>query len=250
MRETLTLVQQAAEKAASALSDHQHRAQVASENVARAQSVLDEALARPVSGDRRNAELEVARLEGALAERTGRFSEMGDPVGIAPLERDNAVLKAAEKASHARRTRALREVLGAVEQDIVIMGRQLGLEMLEAVELGTSATLKVRKGGQEQPYGSLTEGEQLRLKIVTTTALLRHGIRTGVGRHPGLLIIDSPGAEEVDSGDLRLMLEDLVKLTEMAPELQVIIATARGQEVASVISPEQFLLAPEGKRLW
>ncbi|GAA3832652.1 hypothetical protein GCM10022226_62420 [Sphaerisporangium flaviroseum] len=60
--------------------------------------------------------------------------------------------------------------------------------------------------------GSLTEGEQLRLKIVTTIALLRHGFRSGVGRHPGLLLVDSPGAEEVDSGDLRHMLEDLVVL--------------------------------------
>lgn len=250
LRETLAQVQQAVGEAASALSGCQHRARTASEKVTRAQSALNEALARTVSGTRRNAELDVARLEGALAERTGRFSEMGDPVGIAPLERDNAVLKAAEKTSHDRRTQALREVLDAVEQDIVTMGRELGLEMLEAVDLGTSATLKVRKGGQEQPYGSLTEGEQLRLKIVTTTALLRHGIRTGVGRHPGVLIIDSPGAEEVDSVDLRRMLEDLVQLTKMAPELQVIIATARGQEVASIISPERLRLAPEGQRLW
>jgi hypothetical protein len=250
LRQTLTQVQQAVEKAASALADRQHRVEMTSEDLARAQAALDEILGRPVSGDRRSAELEVARLEGALAERRGRFSEMGDPAGVAPLERDNAVLKAAEKASRERRTQALREVLGAVQQDIVAMGRQLGLEMLEAVELGTSATLKVRKGGQEQPYGSLTEGEQLRLKIVTTAALLRHGIRTGVGRHPGLLIIDSPGAEEVDSGDLRQMLADLVQLSEMAPDLQVIIATARGQEVASIIRPEQLRLAPEGQRLW
>jgi hypothetical protein len=250
LRETLTQVQRAVEQAAAVLADRQHRARQTSDDLARAQAALDEAFARPVSSDRRDAELEVARLEGALLERRGRFSEMGDPAGIAPLERDNAVLKAAEKASRERRTQALRGVLGAVEQDIVAMGRQLGLEMLEAVELGTSATLKVRKGGQEQPYGSLTEGEQLRLKIVTTAALLRHGIRTGVGRHPGLLIIDSPGAEEVDSGDLRQMLEDLVQLSEIAPDLQVIIATARGQEVASIIRPEQLRLAPEGQRLW
>ncbi|MGB9998666.1 hypothetical protein ACPMJQ_29565 [Streptomyces pseudogriseolus] len=72
------------------------------------------------------------------------------------------------------------------------MGRALGLEMLQRVELGTGATLTVWKGGQQHTYGSLTEGEQLRLKIVTTTALLRHGIRSGAGRHPGLLIVDSP----------------------------------------------------------
>ncbi|EGX59228.1 MULTISPECIES: hypothetical protein [Streptomyces] len=250
LRQTLAQVQQAVETAAAALADKQGRATETTAALSQAQSALQDALARPAAGDRRAAELEVARLRGALDERRGRFDDLGDPAGLAPLQRDQDILKAAEKAAHARRTQALKEVLQAVQTDIVTMGRQLGLEMLEAVELGTSATLKVWKGGQHQPYGSLTEGEQLRLKIVTTTALLRHGIRTGVGRHPGLLIIDSPGAEEVDRGDLELMLQGLVQLTETAPQLQVVIATARGQEVATVIPADQLRLAPAGERLW
>ncbi|MDX3064361.1 MULTISPECIES: hypothetical protein [Streptomyces] len=250
LRQTLAQVQQAVETAAAALADKQAKATETAAALGQAQSALQDALDRPAAGDRRAAELEVARLRGALDERRGRFDDLDDPAGLAPLQRDQDILKAAEKAAHARRTQALKEVLQAVQTDIVTMGRQLGLEMLEAVELGTSATLKVWKGGQHQPYGSLTEGEQLRLKIVTTTALLRHGIRTGVGRHPGLLIIDSPGAEEVDRGDLELMLQGLVQLTETAPQLQVVIATARGQEVASVIPADQLRLAPAGERLW
>jgi hypothetical protein len=250
LRQTLAQVQQAVETAATALADKQAQATDAAATLGHAQNALQDALARPAAGDRREAELEVARLRGALDERRGRFDDLGDPAGLAPLQRDQDILKAAEKAAHARRTQALKEVIQAVQTDIVTMGRQLGLEMLEAVELGTNATLKVWKGGQHQPYGSLTEGEQLRLKIVTTTALLRHGIRTGVGRHPGLLIIDSPGAEEVNRGDLELMLQGLVQLTETAPQLQVIIATARGQEVASVIPTDQLRLAPAGERLW
>ncbi|WP_280503694.1 hypothetical protein [Nocardia farcinica] len=250
LRQTLAQVQHAVETAATALAGKQAKATSAATALRQAQNALQDALARPAGGDRWEAELEVARLRGALDERQGRFDDLGDPVGLAPLQRDQAILKAAERAAHARRTQALKEVLQAVQSDIVTMGRQLGLEMLEAVELGTSATLKVWKGGQHQPYGSLTEGEQLRLKIVTTTALLRHGIRTGVGRHPGLLIIDSPGAEEVDRGDLELMLEGLVQLTETSPQLQIIIATARGQEVASVIPTDQLRLAPAGQRLW
>ncbi|MFF0205914.1 hypothetical protein [Streptomyces sp. NPDC005017] len=250
LRETLAQVQQAVDAAATALADKQANATEAAAVLGQAQDALEDALARPAGGDRQAAELEVARLTGALDERRGRFDDLGDPAGLAPLQRDQDILKAAEKAAHARRTQALKDVLQAVQNDIVTMGRQLGLEMLEAVELGTNATLKVWKGGQHQPYGSLTEGEQLRLKIVTTTALLRHGIRTGVGRHPGLLIIDSPGAEEVDRGDLELMLDGLVQLTGTAPQLQVVIATARGQEVASVIPTDQLRLAPAGERLW
>lgn len=250
LHQTLVKVQQAVDMAATKLADKQAQAASAGAALGQAQSTLQMAVSHPAADARREAELEVARLRGALDERKGRFDELGDPAGIAPLQRDCDVLKAAEKAARTRRTLALKEVLQAVETDIVAMGRQLGLEMLETVELGTNATLKVRKGGQQQPYGSLTEGEQLRLKVVTTTALLRHGIRTGVGRHPGLLIIDSPGAEEVDRGDLELMLEGLVQLTAIAPQLQIIIATARGQEVASVIPSGQLRLAPAGEHLW
>ncbi len=85
---------------------------------------------------------------------------------------------------------------------------------------------------------------------MTTIALLRHGYRSGVGRYPGLLFIDSPGAEEVDAGDLQHMLRDLVTLTEMVPELQVIVATARGAEVKEIVSADNMRLAAEGQRLW
>ena len=250
LRDALERLQLEVEQAASDLATAMSLASAATAAVDQAEATLNAALRSPGVGERRAAELAVARLEGAVAERTGRFAHLDAAVDISPLEAADAILKAAEKAAHARRTAALKQVLRDVEQDIVTMGRALGLEMLQRVELGTGATLTVWKGGQRHSYGSLTEGEQLRLKIVTTTALLRHGIRSGVGRHPGLLIVDSPGAEEVDSNDLRLMVTDLVKLTDLAPELQVIIATARGEDVASLIPDKQLRLAPPGERLW
>jgi hypothetical protein len=248
--QSLADVQKATEIAAEARAEHQNRVALARADLASAQAALQSALSAPGLATRQEAELEVARLEGAVEERKGRFSALGAAVDIAPLQRAEAILKAAEAASHKRRTDALKEVLTEVENDIVTMGRSLGLSMLERVKLGTNATLTVYKGGQPHPYGSVTEGEQLRLKIVTAIALLHHGIRSGIGRHPGLLIIDSPGAEEVDSGNLQLMLRDLVTLTDTAPDLQVIIATARGEEVASIIPEGHLRMASAGQRLW
>ena len=46
------------------------------------------------------------------------------------------------------------------------------------------------------------------------------------------------------------MLRDLVTLTEMVPELQVIVATARGAEVKEIVSADNMRLAAEGQRLW
>ncbi|GAA4548894.1 cell envelope integrity protein TolA [Amycolatopsis samaneae] len=250
MDQTLSEIQAAVDAADTECEQKRQLTDTARSSVEQAEAALRRAQDDPRVAMREKLSLDLARMRGVLEERTGAFKAIGDPSGIAPLERDLAVLSAAENASRRRRTEALKNVIATVEDDILGMGRKLGLDMLENVELGTNATMKVYKGGQHQNYGSLTEGEQLRLKIVTTTALLRNGIRTGIGRHPGLLIIDSPGAEEVGSGDLQLMVQGLAELTKAAPELQIIIATARGQEVASVIDESRLRLAPPGERLW
>jgi hypothetical protein len=250
LRQTLVEVTEAANGAATELALAQARSTAASAKRDDAAGRLREVLHDKGLDARRSLELAVARLEGAVEERSGRFADLDASVDTVPLERASAVLDAAEKLAMDRRTQVLRAVLDDVENDIVEMGRALGLEMLGKVQLGGGATLAVWKGGQKHSYGSLTEGEQLRLKIVTTIALLRHGYRSGVGRYPGLLIIDSPGAEEVDAGDLQHMVQDLVKLTEMVPELQVIVATARGSEVREIVPSEQMRLAPAGQRLW
>ncbi|MFJ8948209.1 hypothetical protein ACIRG4_34075 [Streptomyces sp. NPDC102395] len=250
LRQMLVEVQQAVDGAAAELAQAQQQAAEAEAGRQSAAGRLQEALASPGLRERREMELVVARLEGAVEERSGRFADLDASVDLEPLEQAGAVLAAAEKLAMDRRTQVLKQVLGDVEKDIVVMGRALGLEMLKEVKLGGNASLTVWKGGQKHSYGSLTEGEQLRLKIVTTIALLRHGYRSGVGRYPGLLFIDSPGAEEVDAGDLQHMLRDLVTLTEMVPELQVIVATARGAEVREIVSADNMRLAAEGQRLW
>ncbi|MCX5252543.1 MULTISPECIES: hypothetical protein [Streptomyces] len=250
LRQMLVEVQQAVDGAAAELTQAQQQASQADAGREGAAGRLQEALGSPGLRERREMELVVARLEGAVEERSGRFADLDASVDLEPLEQAGAVLAAAEKLAMDRRTQVLKKVLGDVEKDIVVMGRALGLEMLKEVKLGGNASLTVWKGGQKHSYGSLTEGEQLRLKIVTTIALLRHGYRSGVGRYPGLLFIDSPGAEEVDAGDLQHMLRDLVTLTEMVPELQVIVATARGAEVKEIVSADNMRLAAEGQRLW
>lgn len=250
LREMLAQVQTAVDSASGDLARAQQRADQAAAARTDVAGQLQEAVHDPGTAARREMELVVARLEGAVEERRGRFADMDASIDVKPLERAAAVLDAAEKLAMSRRTTALKKILEDVEKDIVAMGRDLGLDMLKDVKLGGGATLTVWKGGQKHSYGSLTEGEQLRLKIVTTIALLRHGYRSGVGRYPGLLFVDSPGAEEVAPDDLRLMLQDLKTLTELVPELQVIIATARGGDVQEIVPNGNMRIAAEGQRLW
>ena len=69
--------------------------------------------------------------------------------------------------------------------------------------------MRVIIGGAESNFGSLSPGEQLRLRIATLVALLRIGQTQGIGRFPALLLIDSPGSEEMVEADAAEILGEL-----------------------------------------
>ena len=68
------------------------------------------------------------------------------------------------------------------------------MEGLEGARLKGNTHLDLVKGGVTVPFGEQTAGEKARLKIATTLALIKIAEQRGIGRHPGLLLIDSPGA--------------------------------------------------------
>ncbi|GAA3832659.1 hypothetical protein GCM10022226_62430 [Sphaerisporangium flaviroseum] len=154
---TLASAQEAVEEIAARLSRAQRTAAQAAARREDAANRLQTATTDPAATARREAELEVARLEGALAERQGRFDDLGTPVDVAPLTRAAAVLKAAEASAHERRTAALKQILDDINRDITAMGRDLGLDMLERVELTSGAQLTVWKGGGQKQNNQVFE---------------------------------------------------------------------------------------------
>lgn len=192
---------------------------------------VDLLAAQPDPGQmRRRRELSqsLAMVRGRIEER-GRFVISGE-AAIAQ-ERVIDVLRAAEKEAKLRSDKERSEILGRVSHDILDLARQLGFIELEKTKLDGGTKLPVWKGSQESvPFGSLREGEKLRLKIALLIALLRTGEEAGIGRHPGLLIIDSIGREEMNVEDIREVLEELVRLAEQF-DIQVITTSAQGERL-------------------
>lgn len=93
LRQELAGVQQAVEEAASGLGASQRRAIRTAEAVAQAENALNSALRDPGIAERRAAELAVARLEGAVSERKGRFADLDAAVDIAPSNRPTTFSK-------------------------------------------------------------------------------------------------------------------------------------------------------------
>jgi hypothetical protein len=136
------------------------------------------------------------------------------------------VLAAAEKETEERVKAIQGGILADVSERIVYYAQRFGMHNLTGADLKGGAQLFLVKGGVDTSYSKVTEGEKLRLKVATVLAMMEVAEIRGVGRHPGLLLVDSPGAQEVSPDDLDQLVEGLAEVTKTLPYFQVFVAAA------------------------
>jgi hypothetical protein len=200
----------------------------AEQAVAEARAVLQQARERAESASasndamtRRALELDIARLEGALEAIPDSNNRDSD------RSLDVRVLIAAEQVIDQTVRTAAASAFEELEQEIVSLGRVFRIDGITAAKTDLAAHLRVTIDGTESPFGKLSRGERLRLRVATVVALLRVGARHGIGTHPGLLLVDSPGSEEVTADVVQALLTALSDLETEMPELQVLVGTAK-----------------------
>ena len=198
---------------------------------------------------RRDAELALARAQGALAALEPSTAP-GEVAESQALQRQRQVLKAAEALLTDWVRDAQREALAELSAEIATLARDFGMTQLTSVELGGGATLKVRKSDVTTPYSKCVPGEQLRLKVATAVALLRAGFTTRIGRHPGLLMVDSPGSEEATEVTLDTMLHALHAVAADATQMQIIVATTKVELLENLIPEQRRRVAEPGGYVW
>ncbi|MGE4425803.1 MAG: hypothetical protein AB7G37_05040 [Solirubrobacteraceae bacterium] len=186
------------------------------------------------SGTRQAKVVEIARLRGRLDERAetrtiAATSPSDDPT-VKILEAATAVAKKLVEAQD--------DLLRALDKRILSLGQRFGVEELTGVKLGRNAHLPVHKGRTRVNFGGLSEGDRLRLKVALVIALLEVAGDHNAGQHPGLILVDSPGAQEVGAGPLAEMLTALKEVGEQQ-EIQVIVATARRDEAVATIGADR-----------
>jgi uncharacterized Zn finger protein (UPF0148 family) len=194
---------------------------------------------------RMNAELEVARWKGAL--------EMLPQDGDAKGKQESAVLAvlaAADKVLDQDSRSAAAHLLAELNAEIADLSHRFGMTALERVEIDRAARLKVIKGGGAQSFfGKQSPGEQVRLRIAVVIALLRIGARRGISTHPGLIMLDSPKAEEVQDLDAAALFTELAELAA-SDHIQVLITTADFDVSQAALPAGCLLTAEEGAPLW
>lgn len=202
--------------------------------------------AGPDYADRRRLEREHALITGRIEERLAQSVPDED---LDVREEIATVLSAADVVARKRRDEEQRLLLSEVSQRVQHLGRELGITQLESAVLRANTHLPVVKGGKPMNFGSLTEGERMRLKIAVVVALLHVGSKAGVGRHPGLLIIDSLAREELNADNVKTLLHELSKVAEEY-DLQVVTSSAYGELVGEALPAGAVRLAGSDDFMW
>ncbi|MFM0500305.1 large ATP-binding protein [Paraburkholderia caffeinilytica] len=168
---------------------------------------------------RQAAAVAVAVLEGRLEEASiSPASQADDRSG------ELKILSAVVAETEAR-VKAVRDgLLTDVSARLVEYAKAFGMENLSEASLKGNATLSLIKGGVPTSYGKVTEGEKLRLKVATVLAMIEIAEARGIGRHPGLLMIDSPAAQEVSPVDVDHLVAGLQAVFTKLPHFQVFVA--------------------------
>lgn len=187
----------------------------------------------------------VQELRLELERTRGKRDALLMPVPVSPLlpltdeiVELQRVLKEAEKQAEARVKSSGAQILDALSVELVKVATRIGYKGLEKVVLqGNKITLTV--SGKDGGFTLQTAGQRLRLRIALVIAMMRCAKETSQGHHPGLLFIDSPGAEEVSDNDLNAMMTEIRNVCDEIGNLQIFVSTARGTLVASAVDKKR-----------
>lgn len=197
------------------------------------------------SFDARNRiELQIAVLEARLSEANY------DPEPLESKGYEESVLKALVLETGSRVKVAQVDLLKAVSERLVVYAKRFGMDNLSAAELKGNINLSLVKGGQGTSYSRVTDGEKLRLKVAAVLAMISVAEAQGVGRHPGLLMIDSPGAQEVSPKDLEELIAGLEEVSKEFSHLQVFVAAMASSAIKKHVPTERMRYVRGEAALW
>jgi hypothetical protein len=200
---------------------------------------LREARDAAETDERVSLELAVARTEGALA-------VLPDD-GTMAVDSADPVLDALATELEADLVEASRELFDELGEEIARLARDFGIGSVTEVRINRAAALKIFKGGTDTGgFSAQSPGERLRLRIATVLALLRIAHRRGIATHPGLLMLDSLKAEEVQDADAVAVLEALVLAAATTTGVQV-LTTSADQTLPIGRLPDEAVIAPVGQ---
>jgi hypothetical protein len=168
------------------------------------------------------------RVKLAMATaRVMRTSEGTDEAGLR-LEIQRKLRDILRKEAECMNAEVL-EHLGRLTTDMTAM---IGAHSITDITCSPFGKLAMSKNGERlRSFGNIKNpGERLRVKLSFFLAMMRLGRIAGAGRHPGFLMIDQPGSDEMVEEDFAALARVLREVDrDLVHELQILCFTARTQ---------------------
>lgn len=175
---------------------------------------------------RPDGQMELLKLDAQIEE----LEKMaGDPPVAAAS--DVGLLDAAIAATEKMYKEEQTDVLGRVSDLTAEFARTFGIVDLKEVKLKGNTNMDVTLVGGPKTFSKCTSGEKTRLKLAATLAMIHVAEDSGIGRHPGVLLLDSVGSAEVVNEDVSQIIEGLAKLSESLPTVQVFLAGIENEAI-------------------
>lgn len=187
-------------------------------------------------------ELTVAALEARLAELNSLLSEepKGPPTS---MSMDLPVLKAAEEVTKEMFDDLQRDILRDVSAAITRLSKAFGVKNVANMEMTSGGVLWIHQGGSKTSFTKLADGERLRVRVAAALAVVEVARVRGYGRHPGLLVLDSPAAQEMSANDFAALLASVQDTVRQTERIQIIVGAVARPEIAQVVPIEQRIHA-------
>lgn len=202
---------------------------------------IDEISDELASTEEANAEIKVRTLEAQVSQLREILAEapVADPVatGIGDAE----ILRRVVKATKELYDDLQRDLLGEVSRELTDLCRRFGMKNVERMEWSANNVLRIRQGDADTNFSSLAAGEKLRVRIAAALAVIEVARRRHFGRHPGLLVLDSPAAQEMSPEHFAALMLSVREVVSQADDVQVIIGAVARPELLDVVEGSRTL---------
>ncbi|KXH79703.1 coiled-coil domain-containing protein [Chryseobacterium kwangjuense] len=141
-----------------------------------------------------------------------------------------------------RRRNAGANILKELEDIMLGQLHALGLPSYTGVEINPdNFVIRYHQGLIVSNFSDISEGEQLRAKLALYLSLIELDLSKGLGRHPRLIILDSPTKEEGDLQFVEGLKNALIHIEKnFADKVQVIVGTANRELRTVINNPEKL----------
>ena len=180
-------------------------------------------------------ELEIRGLEAQAEQLRELAAEQEDPDARLRTSDDVRVLKAAVNVTRSLYDGLAREILVDVSRELTRLSHLFGVRNIESMEWGTGGALRIVQGGTVTSFTKLTQGENLRVRIAAALAVIEVARQRHYGRHPGLLVLDSPAAQEMTGEDFAALLASVQTAIEQVDDIQVIVGAVARPELLGIV---------------